>query len=190
MAEDKIAEFRKWKKAHPDFPLIVHSCGYWTKKVRGKVFYFGVLNDPDTALAKWIVVKDYLLAGAMLTVEELFKAHLKYVDELITAGKLSHETRQDYLVLPELLKSASVFALPVKDMRPMQFAAVQRSIEASVRNFRSQKNVIMAIKSVFDWGQCIELIGEVNYGPRFVAPSNIDIEVEQEEADRSRFYAI
>jgi hypothetical protein len=44
----------KAKKPRADFPLIKHQRGYWCKKVRGRLIYFGkVENDPkgDAALA-------------------------------------------------------------------------------------------------------------------------------------------
>ena len=36
------------KKPHPDFPLTRHPRGYWCKKVRGKMSYFGkIADDPE-----------------------------------------------------------------------------------------------------------------------------------------------
>src|SRR3972149_6471840 len=55
------------KKPHKDFPLSIHKgSGYWCKKVRGRVFYFGkVADDPkgQAALEQWLDQKDDLLAG-------------------------------------------------------------------------------------------------------------------------------
>lgn len=53
-------------KPHPDFPLCRHSRGYWCKKVKGKLHYFGkVAEDPNgqKALERWLAEKDNLLAG-------------------------------------------------------------------------------------------------------------------------------
>ena len=53
-------------RKHPDFPLTKHPRGYWCKKVKGKLHYFGkIADDPDgqAALERWLDVKDDLLAG-------------------------------------------------------------------------------------------------------------------------------
>src|SRR4029434_4183697 len=58
-----------WRKSlglHPAFPLCRHPAGYWAKKVRGKVHYFGkIADDPkgQAALLEWDRVKEALLAG-------------------------------------------------------------------------------------------------------------------------------
>ena len=50
-----------------EFPLGKHTArGYWCKKVRGKVHYFGKIADDPTGqktLEMYLAVKDDLLAG-------------------------------------------------------------------------------------------------------------------------------
>ena len=53
----------KPEKPHPDFPLTAHPAGYWCKKIRGKIHYFGPWSDPDGALKKYLEQKDALHAG-------------------------------------------------------------------------------------------------------------------------------
>ena len=50
-------------KPHPNFPLTANGNGQWSKKIKGKVYYFGSWADPDAALKRYLEVKDDLLAG-------------------------------------------------------------------------------------------------------------------------------
>ena len=36
-------------KPYPDFPLTAHPAGYWCKKIRGRLYYFGPWADPNSA---------------------------------------------------------------------------------------------------------------------------------------------
>src|SRR5438477_3010990 len=93
----------KPSKPYPEFPLTAHPAGYWCKKIRGKLHYFGPWTDPDGALAKYLKQKDDLHAGksprsepAALTVKDLANAYLNAKDQAVKAGELSPRTRADY----------------------------------------------------------------------------------------------
>src|SRR6516165_5011630 len=53
----------KPNKPRPDFPLTAHPAGYWCKKIRGRLYYFGPWDDPDGAEKKYLEQKDDLHAG-------------------------------------------------------------------------------------------------------------------------------
>jgi hypothetical protein len=50
-------------KPYPESPLTAHPAGYWCKKIRGKIHYFGPWADPDGALKKYLDQWDALHAG-------------------------------------------------------------------------------------------------------------------------------
>ena len=86
-------------KPYPDFPLTAHPAGYWCKKIRGKIHYFGPWDDPDAALAKYLEQKDALHAGRTprpdpqaLAVKDLANAFLNAKKEAVDAGELSPRT--------------------------------------------------------------------------------------------------
>src|SRR5438132_14267035 len=77
----------------PEFPLTAHPAGYWCKKIRGKLYYFGQWADPDDALKKYLDQKDDLHAGRKprpdseaLTVKDLANAYLNHKQALMDAG--------------------------------------------------------------------------------------------------------
>jgi len=190
-----LQKHRLWKRAHPDFPLTVHPRGYWSKKVRGKVYYFGPLKDRDAALRLWLREKDYLLAGEIppthehsITVRELLDKHLADVDDRIVAGKLACKTRGDYRAVRRLFEQSMVVGLPVKALKPEHFTVMERHLENNRYSLRTQRNFIIATKAVFNWGRKMELFDcDIRYGPRFAVPSVTAIEAEQEENGSCRF---
>src|SRR5204863_931860 len=86
-------------KPYPEFPLTAHPAGYWCKKIRGKIHYFGPWDDPDDALAKYLEQKDALHAGrkprentAATTLNELCNAFLNAKQASVDTGELSPRT--------------------------------------------------------------------------------------------------
>src|SRR5215469_13285003 len=83
----------KPSKPYPEFPLTPHPAGYWCKKIRGKLHYFGPWDDPDGAQRKYLEQKDALHAGRKpgpdpeaLTVKDVANAFLNAKKALLEAG--------------------------------------------------------------------------------------------------------
>ncbi|QDV73056.1 tyrosine-type recombinase/integrase [Botrimarina mediterranea] len=53
----------KPSQPYADFPLFAHANGQWAKKIRGRLYYFGVWDDPFAAREKFDKQRDYLYAG-------------------------------------------------------------------------------------------------------------------------------
>src|SRR5947209_16877962 len=90
-------------KPYPEFPLTAHPAGYWCKKIRGKIHYFGPWDDPDGALKKYLEQKGALHAGRKpradtegTTVKDVVNAFLNAKQTLVDADELSPRTWQDY----------------------------------------------------------------------------------------------
>ena len=130
---DIVKYYREWKRKHPNYPPFVHRNGQWAKKVRGKLYYFGRLSEPDEALTLWLEEKDYLLAGLEpptytdgLTVGELCKKHKENVNSKIEAGKLSPSSRREYLSARKLLFESQLRDTSVDLLMPSHFEVVWR----------------------------------------------------------------
>src|SRR5262245_2736279 len=90
-------------KPYPEFPLTAHPAGYWCKKIRGKLHYFGPWGDPDGSLKKYLDQKDDLHAGrtprqdaGSTTVKDLCNAFLNARRAAVVGGELSERTWKDY----------------------------------------------------------------------------------------------
>ncbi len=50
-------------KPYPEFPLFAHNNGQWCRKIRGKIYSFGVWSDPTAALKRHGEEYPYLKEG-------------------------------------------------------------------------------------------------------------------------------
>jgi integrase len=169
-------------KPRADFPLFVHARGYWAKKVRGKLYYFGkVADDPKgmAALDKWLAVKDARLAGrephperpAGATVRDLANAFLTHKRNLLHAGELTDRTFAEYFATCERLVKVLGKDRPVDDLLADDFDKLRAQIARSWGPIRLA-NEIQRTRSIFRYGWESGLIEkEVRFGPGFKKPS-------------------
>src|SRR5437868_3437669 len=122
-------------KPYPDFPLFPHAAGYWAKKIRGKLHYFGPWADPDAALTKYLEQKDALHAGRKprpesdaLTVKELANAFLNHKRALMDAGELLPRTWAEYKTAAVLLVGHLGKQRSVADLGPDDFASLRKKM--------------------------------------------------------------
>jgi integrase len=122
-------------KPYPDFPLSVHANGSWCKKIRGKLFYFGPVSDPDAALQKYLDQKDDLHAGrtprakleAGATVSDAANHFLTSKKDKLERGEIVARSFYDlYDAAERTVKHFGKDRL-LTDVRPDDFAAFQRS---------------------------------------------------------------
>ena len=53
----------KPKKPYPEFPLFAHKTGRWCKKCKGRFYYFGSVDDRQSALEKYEREWPYIIQG-------------------------------------------------------------------------------------------------------------------------------
>jgi integrase len=165
-------------KPYPEFPLTAHPAGYWCKKIRGKIHYFGPWADPDAALKKYLAEKDALHAGRTpraeeegLTVKGLANAFLNHKKALVDAGELSPRTWDEYKETAELLVKQFGKGRLVEDLGPDDFAGLRKKMAKRWGPTRLG-NVIQRVRSVFKFGTDNGLIERViRYGQGFQRPS-------------------
>ncbi len=176
----KRARLRKPSK---DFPLGIHQgTGYWQKKVRGRVFYFGsVADDPKgvKALDEWLRVRDDLMAGREprdntdgLTVAKLCNKFLGLKSGARDNGELSPRMWGSYYRTCAVLvkffgKGRTVDSIVPDDFRKLRARLAKGAAPTTL------KNDITRCQSVFKFAHDDGLIlHPIRFGRSFDKPSN------------------
>ena len=175
----RAVRVNKPSKPRPDFPLFPHRNGWWAKKVRGQLRYFGkVVDDPDgeRALNQWLDEKDDHLAGrtprsrsGALTVTDLCDRFLVYKDALLQSGELAQRTFDGYKIVTDLL--VSTFGNHVAaEMCPDDFQTIRAKMAKKWGPVRLW-NQIQVVRSVFKYGHDTELLDKPARFGLFKKPS-------------------
>jgi integrase len=158
--------------------MFPHATKRWAKKVRGQLHYFGPWNDPEAALAKWLDVKDDLLAGrkprvsgAGVTIRDLCNHFLTSKEQKINEGALTRRSWQDYRDTCERVISVFGKSRRVDDLTPIDFQQLRGQL-AKGRGPETLSNDIQRARSLFKYGYDMRLIDRpADFGPDFKRPS-------------------
>jgi integrase len=165
-------------KPYPEFPLTAHLAGYWCKKIRGRIHYFGPWADPDGALAKYLAEKDALHAGRKpreenegTTVKLLCNRFLNQKQALVDGGELSPRTWAGYKEACDEVVSAFGKGRLVSDLDAEDFTALRNKLAKRLGPHRLG-TTIQCVRCLFRHGYEAGLIDRpVRYGPGFKRPS-------------------
>jgi integrase len=191
---DSRGKSAKPTKPRPDFPLYPHATGYWVKKVRGKLEYFGrIADDPNGVAAeeKWLNGKDDLLSGRKpsvdpdaLTVGELVNRFLTHKMHLRDNGELNPRTFQGYHATGLFVAKKLGKGRTVADLKPDDFRALRVKL-AKTRGATALRNEMQRVRSVFKFAFDDGLIlAPIRFGQSFAKPTQ-DVVRRAREAHRS-----
>jgi integrase len=173
----------KPKKPREDFPLFPHARGYWAKKVRQKLHYFGkVADDPkgEAALRLWLDQRDDLLAGRTprstpgdgLTVATLCNAFLTAKEQQRDAGDIRPRTFAEYFANCKFVVQSFGKTRLVDDLAADDFQALRAKLAKQYGVHKLAKEVQM-IRTLFKYGFDVGLIDKpMRSGPTFKKPAN------------------
>jgi integrase len=186
----------KPSKPYPEFPLTAHPAGYWCKKIRGKIHYFGPWADPDGALKKYMDQKESLHAGRKpreagdgTTVKELCNAFLNAKAASQEAGELTLRSWQDYRDACALLVKHLGKGRLVADLDPEDFAELRAKM-AKRWGPVTLGNVINRMRVVFKFAFDNRLIDRpVCYGSAFKRPSRKTLRLDRAKKGAKLFTA-
>src|SRR5262249_53119795 len=132
-------------KPSPDFPLTAHRAGYWCKKIRGTIHYFGPRFKPgdqasataaaDAALTEYNEQKEALHEGRKprepsegLTVKEAANLFLAHKEALRDSRELSNRTWQGYKFASDQVVATFGKGRLVSDLDPDDFAKLRNKM--------------------------------------------------------------
>ncbi len=163
-------------KPYPDFPLRWHPQGYWIKKIKGRVHYFGERwGDWQTALEDYNQVAADLHAGREpspkgLTVKELCECFLAYKQTAVDAGEFAERSFRDYQRVAQLV-SDHFGGTNVESLSPADYGNLRQSISAG-RSVISTANLVRIARMIFRFAETEDLIpGRIKFGSQFSEPS-------------------
>lgn len=168
----------KPEKPEPDFPLFAHANGQWAKKIKQKLYFFGVWSDPDAALEKYHNEKDDLRAGRKprsrrngITLRELVNEFLTTKKQMVDSDELRPKTFYGYHQHCEHLIKFWGGERLVEDFRADDFNEL-RADTAKRQNPTSVGNMVRLTKIVFKYAYDAELIeNPIRFGPQFKPPA-------------------
>ncbi len=183
----------KPRKPRPDFPLTANGNGQWSKKIRGRVFYFGPWDDPEGAVSRYLDVRDDLQAGRTprarqddrLTVVELCDRFLSRKQDKQQAGEIVLRHFNDYRKTTDRIIRVLGKTSVVEELRPDDFARLRKDI-TKTRGPVSFNNERTRVVSVFKFAWDERLIkAPVDYGTAFDrAPRKLIRQARNEKAAR------
>lgn len=176
-------------KPRPDFPLFPHASGQWAKKIRQRVYYFGVWDDPDAALNKYLDEKDDRQAGRTprgrsgeQTIADICNAFLTSKQRLVDSGELAPVTWRNYYDHVERLLAFFGRSRPVGDLCSDDFERLRAKL-SKTRGAAALATSIQKVRTIFKFAFDAELIDRpVRFGPSFRKPNRKAIRKAKQES--------
>ncbi|MEZ5942887.1 MAG: tyrosine-type recombinase/integrase [Planctomycetaceae bacterium] len=185
----------KPRKPYPDFPLTAHNNGQWCKKIRGKVHFFGVWDDPDAALQNYCDVRDDLQAGRQpakshgSTIRELVNSFLTRAKERHERSEISAKTFADYHMTSSLVVEYLGRNISVQSLRPTDFASFRHKLGQRY-SVTALPKILTVIRMIFRWGYESEILdAPVRFGPDFKSPSKKSLRLHKASKGKKLFTA-
>lgn len=168
----------KPEKPYPEFPLFPHANGQWAKKIRGKLYYFGLWAEADAALAAYLGDREDLLAGRQprrvksgrLTTQVLVNEFLNAKRLRMESTELSERSHRDYYThgvrLLEMLGD-----VVIEDLRPQDFDTLRAKLAKGV-NLVTLLHRVRITRMIMKFAYDANLVDKpVRTGPGFRPPS-------------------
>jgi len=176
-------------KPNPSFPLTPHNNGQWCKKIRGKIRFFGIWEEPEAALENYLRVAADLHAGREprsstisaegLTVKQLCNHYLTYQHQRSQAGEIGPRWFEDCRTVLDSFVSFTGPGRLASDLAPDDFLRYRQRLSRQGLTGRKGLGVyaltraITVVRSALKYAYEMNLIDNpIKYGKAFVQPSS------------------
>lgn len=185
------------KKPYRSFPLTPHRNGQFCKKIRGKLYYFGTVADPEQALANYHRHCEGLHAGHVnhvpkragaITLRELANAFLNAAAARRDADRLASRTFTDYYRVCGQVIAALGRDLPVAAVTREHLATLHRSLAADV-SATTLDGRVGIVRSLFKFAYDEELIEQPLRLKALPRPEKRVLRVDRAKRGRRHFIA-
>jgi integrase len=169
----------KPRKPAANFPLTAHPSGRWCKKLRGRVYYFGKLDDWKAAVERFNREWPYIVAGRTppaegtegCTLRELCNQFLAAKQRRIESGELARQSFADYHDTCTKLIDFFGRERLVDDLAPGDFERFRTKL-AEQYSVSTLRNEINRCRIVFRFAFTERLIDRpVHFGQSFSKPA-------------------
>lgn len=171
-------------KPYQEFPLTAHQNGQWCKKIKGKVWFFGVWSDPDAALRKYLDEVNEIQAGrdprktvvarlssTELSVSDMCGLFLERQEARAESGEITKRHFSDCLKSCRRLIDHMGNFHRANAVGAADFKGYRKSFP-STWGPSMISGEIQRIRSAFKWAYESDLLAAVpNFGPDFRKPS-------------------
>ncbi len=182
----------KPSKPYPTFPLTPHPNGQWCKKIRGRVHFFGVWEDPKAALDKYTQQAGDLHAGRKPRADHAGGSTLKGIANTYLATQFEKAKRD--LITPVWFKDCSnavkAFVSSIgpervwTDVGPTDFGQYRMQLYDRVGVCAIDRNITI-IRSMFKHAYENSLIDQpARFGGQFNKPTQKEQRQNRNERDR------
>ena len=185
-------------KPYKSFPLTPHRNGQFCKKIRGQIYYFGSVNDPDAALRRYHEhsaglhsgqITEVKRGGDEFTIRDLANRFLEAAEARKDAGELTARTFADYFrdcqrLIKFFGRSRAVESITRDDIKKLR-AFLARGVNPQTLNGR-----VGVTRSIFKFAYDEELIDKpIRFGKDLKRPDKRVMRRSRAEAGRKHFLA-
>lgn len=176
----------RWPYPHIVPGMFAHRNGQWAKKIRGRMRYFGVVTDPETALRRYQAESPALHSGAVPAgvdagndLQTVLNTWLTWQKRRVDVGELAASTYRDDRMVAEWLGQTAGWETPIVELTPARWSGLRASLGEKYKTPTTVRKFVVLVRQAMNWAAAARLIGAVEFGQEWAAPPQRVIRLHQ-----------